>query len=140
MMDTIELLKEPVLCYIENSKAYFTTCPIEHQWGDDWNDAPYEHNAGTPYLWHEHDLKRGLPEYRIETVYFEVDMDTPCSNVINSPFSVEAINRGDIAWLRPSAYSASAKKSIHAGVTLNEFKQIIRENGGDVWVLDTPPR
>ena len=37
------------LCYIEKNFAYFTTQDLEKQWGDDWDDAPYEHNAGTPY-------------------------------------------------------------------------------------------
>lgn len=27
---------------------YFTS-DIENQWGDDWDDRPYEHNAGKPY-------------------------------------------------------------------------------------------
>ena len=38
--------KEPVLCYIDQHKrAYFTTQALSKQWGDDWNDAPYEQNA-----------------------------------------------------------------------------------------------
>lgn len=45
---------EPVLCYVRSPWAYFTTRPLFEQWGDDWNDAPYEHNAGEPYdpCWH----------------------------------------------------------------------------------------
>ena len=37
--------------YVEGKKekwAFFTPM-FERQWGDDWNDAPYEHNAGYPY-------------------------------------------------------------------------------------------
>lgn len=37
------------LCHVERNFAYFTRLPLDEQWGDDWNDAPYEHNAGTPY-------------------------------------------------------------------------------------------
>lgn len=42
------------LCYVDGNRAYFTTQPLDQQWGDDWDDAPYEHNAGTPYTpcWH----------------------------------------------------------------------------------------
>ena len=29
--------------------AYFTPVSLDEQWGDDWDDAPYEHNAGIPY-------------------------------------------------------------------------------------------
>lgn len=35
------------LCYVDDGFAYFTTKPLTEQWGDDWNDAPYEHNAKT---------------------------------------------------------------------------------------------
>lgn len=39
------------LCYIEHNanRAWFTSADLKDQWGDDWNDAPYAHNAGTPY-------------------------------------------------------------------------------------------
>ena len=36
------------LCYVDRNKAWFTN-NFEKQWGDDWDDAPYEHNAGLPY-------------------------------------------------------------------------------------------
>ena len=48
-------MSEPVLCYIEGPWAYFTTRPLADQCGDDWDDAPYEHNAGWPYKWHKRD-------------------------------------------------------------------------------------
>jgi hypothetical protein len=40
--------KEYRLCYIDGQKAWFTD-NFEKQWGDDWNDKPYECNAGEPY-------------------------------------------------------------------------------------------
>lgn len=49
---------EPRLCYVDGLDtltAFFTTRPLAEQWGDDWNDAPYEHNAGRPYRWREAD-------------------------------------------------------------------------------------
>ena len=46
-------------------------------WGDDWNDAPYEHNAGEVY-----------EEYTTAYVDVAFDLDTavvePCSGVLNS--------------------------------------------------------
>ena len=57
------------LCYVDQSWAFFTTKSLSDQWGDDWDDAPYEHNAGYPYspCWHNEpeainnpDCKRGL--------------------------------------------------------------------------------
>lgn len=54
---------EPRLCYVEGDWAYFTTQPLDKQWGDDWDDAPYEHNAGEPYYpcWHNHPANINSP-------------------------------------------------------------------------------
>jgi len=54
----------PRLCYVERQWAYFTTRPIAEQWGDDWDDAPYEHNAGEPYepCWHNEPKHRNDPK------------------------------------------------------------------------------
>lgn len=53
-----------VLCYVDGNKAWFTTKPLAEQWGDDWDDAPYEHNAGQPYgpCWHNEPRHRNNPE------------------------------------------------------------------------------
>lgn len=140
-INVIKLLKEPVLCYIEGNRAYFTTCPLEYQWGDDWNDAPYEHNAGTPYSWHEYQLEAdGIPQYEIEIIVWEGGFDTPQDGYTNSPFSVEMINRGDVAWLRPSKWgSTKDARSIFAGCTVSEFKRLIWLGGGDIYQRELPP-
>ena len=39
------------LCYCANNIMYFTS-DMTAQWGDDWDDRPYEHNAGSPYETH----------------------------------------------------------------------------------------
>lgn len=56
-------MAEPKLCYVASNFAYFTTLPVEDQCGDDWDDAPYEHNAGTPYhpCWHNEPIHRNNP-------------------------------------------------------------------------------
>ena len=73
--------KEYKLCYVEGQKAWFTD-NFEKQWGDDWNDKPYECNAGEPYdSWSEliednKDIfKRKYKHHPIElkTLYFETD-------------------------------------------------------------------
>lgn len=48
MNEKEKTMKEYKLCYVEDNFAYFTN-DFENQWGDDWNDRPYEHNAGEPY-------------------------------------------------------------------------------------------
>jgi len=127
-------MSEPILCYIEGNRAYFTTQSLETQRGDDWNDAPYEHNAGTPYEWSEHNDK-DIPQWEIICVYFNVNMQTP-ENIAycNSHYSVERINHGAAAWLYSDDWHI---KPIMAGTTLSNFKAQIKAAGGRVYVEDT---
>jgi hypothetical protein len=118
-------MSDPVLCYVRNNAAVFTTQPIDKQWGDDWDDAPYEHNAGWPY-----GPAEGEP-WELITVYFDADLVTPDYNCFNSGYSVQSINGRAVAWLRDPY---DGRKNIHAGTTLNEFKRKIREFGGKVFV------
>ena len=43
------------LCYVDQEDEYssittlYFTNDMEKQWGDDWDDAPYEHNSESPY-------------------------------------------------------------------------------------------
>lgn len=112
------------LCYVDDGFAYFTTKPLTEQWGDDWNDAPYEHNAGTPYT------DEGM---EIVKLAYSADMETPREGHSNSPFSVETINSGAVAWLRSSTWS-KVKIAIQAGATLEEFIDKIELVGGEVYL------
>jgi hypothetical protein len=159
-------MSEPRLCYVSGNCAYFTTQALEKQWGDDWDDAPYEHNAGSPYEWRAdydgksckcldpkggvnkgctyqpvHLATEAIPRWEIVQVYFEANYEPPCEGVTNSRYSVQDINRGDVAWLRPSRYASNrgAMRPIRAGATLDEFKAFIRSSGGRVWVEDVTP-
>ena len=116
--------KEYKLCYIDGHKAYFTS-NFEKQWGDDWNDRPYESNAGEPY---EHYFEENV-EYPIEleSLYFEThdwNEQKPCDM---GRFSVQDINRGAVAWV------ITDKFCIHAGTTLKDFIDIVIKNGGTIW-------
>lgn len=114
------------LCYIDSVWAYFTTKDLDKQWGDDWNDAPYEHNAGAPYE---------EQPYEIVKVAFEAPMETPAELAnLNSRYSVESINKGHIPWLTPSRYGAPDEvKPIYAGTDLPNFIDLIRKAGGTVY-------
>lgn len=115
--------REPVLCLVDRNRAWFTTAPLDEQWGDDWNDAPYEHNAGRPYD-HKGD---------ITSVFFEGPFRQPGDSQLNSPYSVQRINeKQDIAWLRPSEFH-NHDIHIHAGTTLTDFVRRVRAAGGRVW-------
>lgn len=129
------------LCYIDSDKscAYFTD-NFEKQWGDDWDDAPYEHNAGTPYeSWNElvkdseniFEKEWEVHPIKIKKVHFETNdytEHTPCTGELNSPYSVKDINRGVVAWLWTDKFSISA------GTTLEEFIKTIQNNGGEIYV------
>ena len=123
------------LCYIYGQKAYFTS-DFEHQWGDDWNDRPYEFNAGKPYdSWYE-EIPHKPPVYQkeykeheieIETLYFETNdwnEKQPC-NMGN--FSVEDINKQAVAWIHTDKFN------IMAGTTMEDFIDIITKHGGNIW-------
>ena len=124
--------------------AFFTPV-FEDQWGDDWNDAPYEHNAGWPYddtgddnnldengrpTWVEHEILQvpfAISDHRWWVKYPD---DYGCGN---SPFSVEDINHGAVAWIFGSKCIGREKEffSIHGGETVTEFIKKIEEINGN---------
>ena len=116
--------------------AYFTTRKLSEQWGDDWNDAPYEHNAGRPYEFHEHDRKEGREPWQIVKVAFDGGFETPAEGHNNSPWSVEQINAGAVAWLRTDSYRTTKPVIIPAGVTIERFCELIHEGGGTVYLAN----
>jgi hypothetical protein len=143
-------MPEPVLCYVDGRFAYFTTKPLDEQWGDDWDDAPYEHNAGTPYgpCWHRYREKcdcelckrdwneDGTPKFEITKIAFESDHETPAERADgNSTYSVKDINSGAVAWLSRSRWAANpVVPPIPAGVTVPEFIRLIEASGGTVYL------
>jgi len=120
----------PVLCYVDGPWAYFTTQALEDAWGDDFDDAPYEHNAGTPYGPCKHE------KFEIIKVAWDGDFETPSFGHCNSPWSVEQINAGAVAWLRTSRYSPGKPVVIPAGTTMERFYALIRKGGGTVYMAN----
>lgn len=126
-------MDEPVLCYVNGQRAFFTTQPLESQWGDDWNDAPYEHNAGSPYAPSWIDKRDKKPLWEIHSVLFCSELVTPDYEAWNSPYSVQDINAGNIPWLREADdTSAGEHIRIYAGCTLTDFRRLIVQACGCV--------
>lgn len=123
---------DPVLCYVCGHWAYFTTQPIEKQWGDDWDDVPYEHNAGSPYTPSDRDIAEGRA-WTITKVAFDGPFETPNSHCLNSPYSVRDINARVVAWLRRNRWDSGPPVAIHAGTTLDAFRKTVRDAGGQVY-------
>ena len=122
---------DPVLCYIDEPWAYFTTQALEDQWGDDWDDAPYEHNAEAPYEdWGMYE--EGKPQWRIVKIALDGPFETPSDAAMSC--SVQEINRGDVAWLIPSWAARDDVKPIPAGTPLSEFKRLVKAAGGTIYI------
>lgn len=137
------------LCYIKEPWAFFTTQDLSEQWGDDWNDAPYEHNAGRPYepCWHREGGKScnckvckgdwnkdGSPKWEILQIAYEADLEPPGGGRYNARYSVKSINAGAVAWLRTSEYHTGAVVAIPAGVTLRRFVELVESVDGRVFL------
>ena len=126
------------LCYIEGQWAYFTTLPLSDQWGDDWNDAPYEHNAETPYEFHDNQSRSETP-WEIKKLAFSGPLNTPADLAWsgNSNYSVEQINSGAVAWLT-TAKGAAKTVHIFAGANIAQFCDLVEIAGGTVYLPRNP--
>jgi len=133
-----KLNMDAVLCYVEEPWAYFTTRPIEDQWGDDWDDMPYEFNAGLPY----NDRKPGFagddwkPAWEITVVAFTGPFSTPGSSARSSRYSVQDINEGAVPWLREVAWRLPVNNEavkINAGTTLRDFIKAVESVNGVIY-------
>lgn len=123
------------LCYVSGAWAYFTD-QFEHQWGDDWNDAPYEHNAGDPYPDYSYVDGKKIP-CKIMKLAFDGPLDTPSDLASwNSPYSVQDINGGRVPWLVSDRYSSGPAVVIPAGTDLKRFCELVKKAGGDVYLND----
>lgn len=77
------------LCYVRNGMMWFSQRDPKEVWADDWNDRAYEHNAGEPY-----------EEFGpFKKLYTPNEVVEPCSLYCNSPYSVQDINMGKVAWM-----------------------------------------
>ena len=118
----INNIEQYKLCYVEGRIACFTNIPLSEQWGDDWDDAPYEHNAGWPY--------EDSPG-QIVKVMFDSRLSTPCEYCLNSPYSVESINNGATSWLWDRWGDSGV--AISAGCSIQEFVEKVKKAEGAVF-------
>jgi len=138
------------LCYVEKSYddksyeadgtyiLYFTTKDLKDQWGDDWNDTPFEHNAGRPYSPFRPDLKieerlknfpddwneDGSPKWEIFTLRLYIENGRlPNDGYYNSPYSVDDINTiKSMPWIR------TEQDNLNAGIEYDRVIDIAIKN------------
>lgn len=116
------------LCYLRAPWAYFTKLSLKKQTGDDWNDAPYDCNAGTPYSDDPDQIKK---------LAFEVDLQEPADYAYNSPYSVDMINSGLVPWLC-DYYGNNHDTKIMAGCLYEDFIKIVLSHGGEIYEKREP--
>lgn len=143
----VALRKKLFLCYVEeiddtSGNAWFTTDMV-NQTGDDWNDAPYQHNAGSPYDFHRtwglnSDLTLTPPRwpaqpYLLIQVRWEgVAFRTAAFEGFNG--SVDDINQGRLYWLYYGAYREDIWSAVRAGTSLRDFMNlVVKLKGRIVW-------
>ncbi|MGA7776773.1 MAG: hypothetical protein WCA85_03555 [Paraburkholderia sp.] len=112
------------LCFVRAPWAYFTRLPLDQQWGDGWERAPYEKHAGTPY--------EDSPG-QILTIAFDGPLYTPGLACDGKILSVNAINRGEAPWLRTQGFLSNAPIRIMGGATLESFVEQVELAGGHVF-------
>ncbi len=116
---------EPALCYVDGCWAWFTTAPLDEQWGDDWDDAPYGCNAGEPYEWRP---DSGVPQYTLTKVAVDAWVLSPHSHL-----SVRDINTKRLSWATIRG-PRGGSVDIFAGTPLSEFKRLVLDLGGTVYL------
>lgn len=113
------------LCYVHSindctHELWFANKKPTDLWGDDWNDAPYEHNAGYPSDYTRYDKSKVDFKRYILTGN---NIISPSYNYLNSPWSVEQINKQETFWLTNGEFK------FYAGCTIDEIVTTLKNQG-----------
>ena len=129
--------REPVLCLVKYGSLWFTTQALEEQWGDDWDDAPYEYNCGMPSSFGKYEAQQGKAPWTIVELKWEGPFETPADLAgLNSRYSVRDINSRAIPWLQTDRFGTAGSPGavkLWAGMELAEVGRGILEGGGMVY-------
>lgn len=127
--------KDYKLVYVKREdrfiKVYFINLSETDAYGDDWDDAPYEHNAGEPYYDDDEGVK--IKCFIIDDAYYYIH--PPCDGYLNSPYSVEDINyRKEAPWLTFKKWDDKRKDFfsagfLYAGEPMSKFLELWKELG-----------
>jgi len=86
------------------------------QWGDDWDDVPYEHNAGRVY----EEFIKGSCDI---VVVFDYDIEEPADMFRNSPYNKkDMVERKTYAFAIVKEYVTKAQ--IYFGDTLESILEL----------------
>lgn len=90
-------------------------------WGDDWDDAPYEHNAGRVY----EEYIQGYVEFGFS---LKCSVCEACDGYFNSPFSKEDMKNRKVPCLTIGTELGGL--AIYFGDNIDEISKKITELGG----------
>ncbi|MCX6714567.1 MAG: hypothetical protein NTX72_02005 [Candidatus Uhrbacteria bacterium] len=104
------MANKSVLCFVSGDRAYFTTCNLEEQAGDEWRKpiTPNCNDADVPYYPRNKDDFRedGFPKWEVSVLKWvcrAVQLETPDAHW--GPFiSIHDINNGIAPWLTSGNY------------------------------------
>lgn len=105
---------------------YLGADDCEDYWGDDWDDAPYEHNAGEVYQRY----RQGYVEFTFPLKYSVCEA---CNGYFNSPFSKEDMKNRKVPCLTISTEMSDCteiKFKIYFGDNIDDISKQITELGG----------
>lgn len=112
------------LCYMDTHDSqsvilWFADCDPIRCWGDDWDDAPFEHNAGDPYF--NGPTVESIYQSVVVSRYMVDDILT--DHYVNSPYSVHDLNERRLWLLKINGTDFSAND------TLSKLKQVLYKWG-----------
>ena len=125
---------EPVLSFVDlDGWCYFTPPPLSDAEGDDWDDAPYDGNAGPPY------------DFTVMVNVVSGHLMAP-EDYWGTPLTVEQINANPetLPWFRnwsrwdvPPPIEKCVR--VPAGTPLSDFKRLVWSAGGRIYSEELPP-
>jgi hypothetical protein len=112
--------------YGNTFRLYLGADDCNDYWGDDWDNVPYEHNAGLVYARYI----QGYVEFAFPLDFAIIE---PCYGWANSPFSKEDMKNRKVPCLE---ISTDPEIKIYFGDNIDEISKQITGLGG-FKILDT---
>ena len=103
--------------YGNTVRLYYGENDCNDYWGDDWDDAPYEHNAGQVY-------QRYIQGYVEFTFPLKYSVCEACNGYFNSPFSKEDMKNRKIPCITISNANGNKLNIYFEDDTDSTFKAI----------------
>lgn len=107
-------------------RLYLGRGDLAEWWGDDWDDAPYEHNAGEVY-------DKFVVGHVDVALPFDAIVAEPCDGHLNSPWSKDDMRARRVPMLAVKLDAGETERWRYE----DDFERVVAgdEKGGGVWVI-----